>query len=175
LADRVADNPSKRNLTESESLLAGTDFGVVTDIKTGPNGNVFVVSNTKNAIFEIYQPATPTCAASISTSVDVVRRDDRNPQPDGHIRPQVLLTNTSGVAISGSLTLVLDNLPAGVALVNQHGTTSCTVAGSPFIVVDVGNDGQFTPGETLTAVLDFTTTGNPVNFTTRVLSTGGTR
>ena len=39
--------PTSSDITESESLLFGTDFGVVTDIETGPNGNLFVVSLTR--------------------------------------------------------------------------------------------------------------------------------
>jgi glucose/arabinose dehydrogenase len=55
LEDRVADNLAKHDITESESLLIGRDFGVVTDIETGPNGNLFVVSLTNGAIYEIYR------------------------------------------------------------------------------------------------------------------------
>jgi glucose/arabinose dehydrogenase len=54
LDDRVADNFAKFDITESESLLIGRDFGVGTDIQTGPNGNLFVVSLSKGAIYEIY-------------------------------------------------------------------------------------------------------------------------
>ena len=53
LEDRVADNNAKNDLTESESLLIGRDFGVTTDIETGPNGNLFVVSISNGAIYEI--------------------------------------------------------------------------------------------------------------------------
>jgi glucose/arabinose dehydrogenase len=53
LVDRVADNSAKFDITESESLLIGRDFGVSTDIQTGPNGNLFVVSLTRGAIYEI--------------------------------------------------------------------------------------------------------------------------
>ncbi|HEY2960255.1 MAG TPA: PQQ-dependent sugar dehydrogenase [Actinomycetota bacterium] len=53
LEDRVADNNAKHDLTESESLLIGRDFGVTTDIQTGPNGNLFVVSVSNGAIYEI--------------------------------------------------------------------------------------------------------------------------
>jgi hypothetical protein len=53
LTDRVADNNAKNDLTESESLLIGTDFGVTTDIETGPNGNLFVASISDGAIYEI--------------------------------------------------------------------------------------------------------------------------
>jgi aldose sugar dehydrogenase len=55
LADRVADNLAKHDITESESLLIGQDFGVSTDIETGPNGNLFVVSLSNGAIYEIYR------------------------------------------------------------------------------------------------------------------------
>ena len=44
LADRVADNLHKWEITESESLLIGRNFGIGTDMHTGPSGNLFVVS-----------------------------------------------------------------------------------------------------------------------------------
>ncbi|HET9866279.1 MAG TPA: PQQ-dependent sugar dehydrogenase, partial [Nitrospira sp.] len=53
LEDRVADNLTFHDLGESEDLLFGADFGVVTDIKTGPNGNLFVVSLFSGTIYEI--------------------------------------------------------------------------------------------------------------------------
>jgi glucose/arabinose dehydrogenase len=55
LEDRVADNATFHDLIESESLLIGTDFGIVTDIKAGPNGNLFVVSLSNGAIYEIFR------------------------------------------------------------------------------------------------------------------------
>lgn len=67
LADRVADNGSypppfgtpantpgyKFDGRESESLLFGRDFGVATDIQTGPDGNLYVVSSTNGAVYRI--------------------------------------------------------------------------------------------------------------------------
>jgi glucose/arabinose dehydrogenase len=54
LNDRVADNLTFRDMTESESLLFGTGFGVVTDIETDPaTGNLIVVSLSQGAIYEI--------------------------------------------------------------------------------------------------------------------------
>ena len=63
LEDRVADNAAKPSATdpagtelslvESESLLFGRNFGVATDIQTGPNGNLFVVSLTHGVVYEI--------------------------------------------------------------------------------------------------------------------------
>ena len=55
----MADNFAKYDVTESESLVFGTGFGVGTDIKTGPNGNLFVVSLSHGAIYEIYRLTPP--------------------------------------------------------------------------------------------------------------------
>jgi glucose/arabinose dehydrogenase len=56
LSDRVADNTGKHNITESETFLFGRNFGTSTDILTGPNGNLFVVSLSAGAIYEIHRP-----------------------------------------------------------------------------------------------------------------------
>ena len=58
--------PHKWELTESESLLFGRDFGVVTDVQTGPNGNLYLVS------------PSPT-AASKGSSRDTRRREGAPP------------------------------------------------------------------------------------------------
>ena len=55
LEDRVADNAAKFDITESEDLLFGRNFGVGTDIQTGPNGNLYVVSLSNGAVYEIYR------------------------------------------------------------------------------------------------------------------------
>jgi aldose sugar dehydrogenase len=36
-------------------LLIGRDFGILTDIETGPSGNLFVVSLSGGAIYEIFR------------------------------------------------------------------------------------------------------------------------
>jgi glucose/arabinose dehydrogenase len=55
LEDRVADNIAKFDATESESLRFGFGFGIGTDIQTGPNGNLFVVSLSNGAVYEIFR------------------------------------------------------------------------------------------------------------------------
>jgi hypothetical protein len=70
LADRVADNgiaypppfgtPAatagyKFNGVESESLLIGQGFGIVTDIQTGPDSCLYVVSLSDSAVYKICQ------------------------------------------------------------------------------------------------------------------------
>jgi len=56
LADGVADNlfsPTKFDGTESETLQIGTGFGITPDIEQGPDGNLYVVSLTDNAVYRI--------------------------------------------------------------------------------------------------------------------------
>ena len=55
LEDRVADNEDKFDLTESESLVFGQNFGIGTDIHTGPNGNLYVVSLSNGSVYEIFR------------------------------------------------------------------------------------------------------------------------
>jgi glucose/arabinose dehydrogenase len=55
LAGRRAENGDKWDITGSESLLFGKGFGITTDIQTAPNGHLFVVSNTNQAVYEIFR------------------------------------------------------------------------------------------------------------------------
>jgi len=63
LADHVADNlfrAQKFDGTESETLQIGRGFGITPSIEQGPDGNLYVVSNTDNAIYKISRrPALP--------------------------------------------------------------------------------------------------------------------
>src|SRR5688572_9183817 len=58
VGDLVADNTAKFDITGSETRLFGTGFGIGTDIHTGPNGNLYVVSLTHGRIYEIFRRAT---------------------------------------------------------------------------------------------------------------------
>jgi hypothetical protein len=62
----------------------------------------------------------------------------------------VTLTNTSGHALSGPLALVLEHLPAGVAVANATGA----YRGHPFVEV-LGNGGSLTPHQHVTVTLRF--------------------
>jgi hypothetical protein len=49
----VADNLGKFDITESESLLFGTNFGVVTDIQNNPGRGLYLVSLTRGTVYSI--------------------------------------------------------------------------------------------------------------------------
>ena len=71
LADLVADNDDKFDLKESESLLIGRDFGITTDIQTGPNGNLFVVSLLNGAVYEIKSKPSTLFFATLDGAQEV--------------------------------------------------------------------------------------------------------
>jgi len=53
LNDRVDDNDYKFDVGQSESLVAGKNFGVVTNIVTGPDGKLYVTSLSNGAVYMI--------------------------------------------------------------------------------------------------------------------------
>jgi uncharacterized protein (TIGR03118 family) len=53
LADRVDDNDYKFDEGQSGSLVAGKNFGIVTNIVTGPDGDLYVTSLTNGAVYKI--------------------------------------------------------------------------------------------------------------------------
>jgi len=57
LADKVADNLTKFDPTESETMLIGRGFGVTPSIEQGPDGNLYVVSITDRVVYRISRAA----------------------------------------------------------------------------------------------------------------------
>ncbi|HEY5472329.1 MAG TPA: hypothetical protein VIK32_03960, partial [Candidatus Limnocylindrales bacterium] len=53
LADKVDDNAYKFDEGQSASLVAGKNFGIVTNIVTGPDGNLYVTSLTNGAVYMV--------------------------------------------------------------------------------------------------------------------------
>ena len=58
LADLVADNASAECTAEQAETMFGHGFGIVTDIKNGPDGFIYVLSFTTNSIYRI-RPVEP--------------------------------------------------------------------------------------------------------------------
>ena len=53
LRDGVADNTGKFDVTESESLLFGENFGVTPDVESSPDETLFVVSLSRGTVYEV--------------------------------------------------------------------------------------------------------------------------
>jgi uncharacterized repeat protein (TIGR01451 family) len=91
LADKVADNADKFDLTESESLVVGRDFGITTDIQTEPSrGGLYVVSLSNSAVYEVFARPTlfvanldgahetpPNAAAARGTATILLDKDEK--------------------------------------------------------------------------------------------------
>ena len=55
LRDKVDDNDYKFDEGESTSLVAGKNFGIVTNIVSGPDGNLYVTSLSNGTVYMIHQ------------------------------------------------------------------------------------------------------------------------
>src|SRR5215211_975625 len=113
LEDRVADNLRFDDLTQSRRLIIGQGFGILTDIETGPNGNLFVVSLTQRTVYEIFRKdgnaGDQKLSAELSGEAEVPGPAD----PDGSGMASVTL-NVSKRQVCFELT-VSDIAPATAA------------------------------------------------------------
>ncbi len=86
--DRIADN-DYNSLEESEQFLFGTGFGVVTDIETGPNGSLYIVSLDKGSVYEIYkgdpdpEPTPTQVVVALSAELNGANEVPGPGDPDG--------------------------------------------------------------------------------------------
>src|SRR5262249_18397677 len=110
LKDRVADNLDKFDITESESLLFGTGFGVGTDIQTGPNGNLFVVSLSDGKVYEVFRKD----AAATYQFTNLVS-DIANPPGGAPVVVDTNLKNPWGVSFSPTSPFWVSNQRTGTS------------------------------------------------------------
>jgi aldose sugar dehydrogenase len=134
LSDGVADNSDKFDLTESESLVVGRDFGVATDIRTGPDGRLYVVSLSNGAVYRV--SARPT--------LYVARLDGAQEVPP------------TGTQATGTATILLDedektalislrfaNLSAPQTIAHVHGPAAPGANAPPIFDLPQGNFSNF--------------------------------
>ena len=93
-----------------------------------------------------------------------------------HYIQAVTITNNTGAALTGPVSLALDNL-TGLTLTNPTGTTTSQSgkAGSPYVNV-IAAGGSLAAGASVTIYLDFNNfTGPSISYSTRVLAGSGAR
>ncbi|HET7288624.1 MAG TPA: CHRD domain-containing protein, partial [Pyrinomonadaceae bacterium] len=135
LADRVADNVDKFDLTESESLLIGKDFGVTTDIQTGPNGNLFVVSLSNGAVYEIKSKPSLLFTATLTGSQET---PPNNSTATG--RATLLLSPDEKTA---RVSLAFAGLSSGQTDAHIHGPAPAGVSASAIFPLPLGQVSDF--------------------------------
>ncbi|MCA1578725.1 MAG: PQQ-dependent sugar dehydrogenase [Acidobacteria bacterium] len=130
LADRVADNIDKFDQTESESLVIGKDFGVTTDIQTGPNGNLFVVSLSNGAIYEIKSKPGLLYTATLNGAQET---PPNSSSASG--RAALLLSPDEK---SARLSLVFNGLSSAQTDAHIHGSAPPGVSALPIVPLPLG-------------------------------------
>ena len=135
LADRVADNLDKFDQTESESLLIGRDFGITTDIQTGPNGNVFVVSLSNGAVYEIKSKPR---ALFVATLTGAQETPSNNSTATG--RATLLLSPDEKTA---RVSLVFSGLSSAQTDAHIHGPAAPGVSAPPVFPLPLGQLSDF--------------------------------
>ncbi len=134
LADLVADNSDKFDVTESESLVAGRDFGVATDIQTSPNGNLNVVSLSNGAVYEIF--AQPRLFVA---NLDGSQEIPPHATPARGTATILLDKNQTRAFVS----LRFRDLSAPQTVAHLHGPAPAGQSASPIFDLPVGNFTDF--------------------------------
>jgi hypothetical protein len=117
--------------------------------------------------------AACACAADVTGSVGIRYSGvTLNPMTRRYVQT-VTVTNTSAGAITGPISLVLDDLTANVTLFNASGTTTLMLpGGSPYMNANV----NLAPGQSVAVQLQFLNPGNsPFSYEARVLAGAGSR
>ena len=134
-----------------------------------PSTTVFMnASQTVTANF-----AACACAADVTSAIGVTYGSVTVNRTRQRYSQAVTLTNNSAAAIAGPISLVLDNLTAGVTLDNAHGDTVLMApAGSPYRNAKV----NLAPGQRMVIKLQFTGPGDvAISYQPRVLTGPGSR
>jgi uncharacterized repeat protein (TIGR01451 family) len=133
LSDGVADNTDKFDVTESESLVVGRDFGITTDIQTAPDGTLYVVSLSNGAVYQIF-PRSQLFVANLDGSQET----PPNSSPAKGTATLLLDRDETTALVS----LRFRGLSAAETVAHIHGPTSPGRSAPP--VFDMPANGNFT-------------------------------
>lgn len=158
--------------------MAGAGFDMVLEIyinSDNPTTTIFAGDTTRSPAaggppIGFNAPALQLqCATDVSTSISVIRSGYTYNFATELFSQTVTLTNTSGEAIAGPISIALDDLSENASLFNGAGATSCTLpSGSPYL-----NSSATTlaSGASATTVLQFADpTRASITYNTRVLA-----
>src|SRR5438067_4827522 len=135
LNDLVADNDDKFDIKESESLLIGHDFGITTDIETAPNGDVFVVSITNGAVYEISGKQPSLFVANLTGAQETPPTDSND-----HGTAHILLSPDEATA---RVSLNFSGLTSAQTDAHIHGPAAPGVVGTILFPLPNGNVSDF--------------------------------
>ncbi len=122
---------------------------------------------TVNDLSDLFVPGAIPAPAAISVTAGPATFNPHTQQALQVVR----IANVGSSPVPASLWLALDNLSAGVSLLNADGVTAVLAPlGSPYISVPTGGDDFLRPHEVKTVTLEFADPGHaPISYNTRVL------
>lgn len=130
LTDRVADNVDKFDQTESESLVIGRDFGITTDIQTAPDGNLFVVSLSNGAVYEIKSKPSTLFTATLTGPQET--------PPNSSTATGTATLLVSPDEKTARLSLSFSGLSSGETAAHVHGPAAPRVSAPPLFDLPLG-------------------------------------
>ncbi len=145
---------------------------------TVTNGHVYVATGGSILVYGVKSPAQ---GSNVTAQVKVKRDRIKVDKATGRLSQTVTLTNTSAVALPGPVSLVLDNLSAGVRLALDSGSGNGTTSASGPSGVFYHNFPALAPKGSVNAVLTFQPypQGDPkaakADYTPRILAGGEAR
>jgi uncharacterized protein (TIGR03118 family) len=157
-SDNVFQNFRDFDLNGDTSFLLGEGLGIATDIQTGPDGNLYVVSETKNAVYEIFSKANVAPFRQKNLVSDI-----SNPPGGPATVTDTNLKNAWGISFSAT----------GPFWVSNFGTNTSTVysgdvgdPGSTFVKVPLTVTTPAPTGEVQNPTTDFVIPGTnrPAGF-----------
>ena len=169
-AGAISQDPTASGVLQvtGSHTYAGYGAFTITVVISGPSGSpTATVTSTANI-----QPAQ--VATDVTAQVSVFRGGFYYNRFTKRYSQTVTIKNTSSAAITGPISLSLDNLTAGAAALNATGTTQyAPPAGSPYFTVQAGS---LASGATTSLFLQLTnTSGSQINYTLRILAGLGAR
>jgi hypothetical protein len=116
------------------------------------------------------------CAPNVSGAFSVVRSGFRFNNATRRYIQMLTLRNTSGGAIPGPISVVVDNLTSNAIVANAVGATTCSAPTSSAFVNNVGSAPQIQPNAVVNVSLEFENSSNQgINYQTRILAGAGFR
>ena len=169
-AGTISPDPNATNVFDVTGSHTYSGYGAfsVTVVISGPGGSpTATVTSTANI-----QPAQ--VATDVTGQVSVFRGGFYYNRFTKRYSQTVTIKNTSSAAITGPISLSLDNLTAGAAALNATGTTQyAPPAGSSYFTVQAGS---LASGATTSLFLQLiNTSGSQINYTPRILDGPGAR
>lgn len=120
LKDRVADNLAPYDFTEAESLVAGTGFGILTDLETGPNGNLYALSLSNGALYEIFRREAGTEATAFNAQLSGAAEVPGPGDEDGTGIARILV-DPPAARVCSAIGVANISLPAAAAHIHVGG------------------------------------------------------